>query len=139
MPEIAIKMTPNHSVKLKRFKAQTGTNMKKALSQIGRVIAKQAKRNISGEGFTRNPGRGSIYPGQKSGGLNRGLIPKMGPKGDYVDIGSNVHYARHVVPASMGGTYKGKKITGHFLFDVLKQKDKEILDIFNGKLWKPLK
>ncbi len=134
-----MKLTPDHSIKLGKFNRKMKGNVKKSLSQIGAVIAKQAKRNISGLGFTRNPSRNSKYPGILTGTLKSTLISKMGGSGTYVDIGSNVGYIKKVMPVSSGGTYRGKKITGNFLTDTLQQQEKKILDIFAGKLWKPLK
>ena len=63
----------------------------------------------------------------------------MDSRGKYVDVGTNVDYVRHLIPVGLGGIYKGRKITGNFLTDTLEQKNKEIVDIFAGKLWKPFK
>ena len=138
MLDLKVKMTPSHSIKLKKFKRKLRPNIRAGLSQIGKVLARQAKRNTDGLGFSRNPGRASIYPGIKSGTMHSGIISKM-PGGEEVIIGSFVDYIEHVIPKKFGGTYTGDNITGQFIHDTMQQKQKEVLRILEAKIWKPLK
>ena len=139
MPKVTIKMIPNHSRKLKKFKTKIKGNMKKALSQIGRVLTKRAKRNVSGLGFTRNKSRSSAYFGVKTGNLMSTLVYKFASSNTAILIGTNADYVGGLIPVRYGGKYQGSNITGHFLEDTLDQEKRAVETIFAGKVWKPLK
>ncbi len=138
MVEIKIKSSPVKNLKVVKFKKKLPGVMSKGLSQIGKLLAKQGKRNISGLGFSRDPSRSSNYFGIKSGNMFSTLNYKM-QGDDAVIIGSNAKYARFVIPQSLGGDYKGSKIIGHYIGDTIKQQKKELNKLFAKAIWKPLK
>lgn len=137
MPEVVIKSSPVKNLKVFKFGKKLPGTMRKSLTQIGRLLAKQGKRNISGLGFSRDKNRSSKYFGVKGGGIIRSLNYKM-QGNDAVLIGSNAMYARFVIPQSLGGDYKGNKITGHYIGDTIKQQKRALNKLFAKNIWKPL-
>ncbi len=137
---ITMKMTPNHSRKLRAFNKQLPKNIRVALKEIGRLIWERASSNVAGAGFSRNKGRSSKYPGVgKTGNLRAGLNSVLEPDGMAVGVGTHVEYDKYVIPISKGGLYKGTNITKHFLVDSMEEKRKQIVQAMSGKVFRPIR
>ncbi len=137
---VTMKMTPNHSRKLKSFNKQLPKNIRIALKEIGRLVWERASSNVAGAGFSRNKGRSSAYPGiGKTGNLRAGLNSVLEPNGKAVVIGTHVGYDKYVVPVSKGGLYRGSNITKHFLEDSMEEKRKKIIQAMSGRVFKPIR
>lgn len=97
MAKLVIRMLPPHdkvgSVKVSRFTKGMSKNLRLGLTEAGAVVQKQWLRNISGTGYTKNPGRSKPFPGHLTGQYARTLRVRIFSNGKAVHIGPNVNYA----------------------------------------------
>jgi hypothetical protein len=119
--DFSIKVVPPYPIKLGRFKAQMGPNLRRGLNRAGAVLEGGWKQMISGPGFVRNPQRTSKYYGVLSGAailkINHvvskdGLEVRIGPPGGKIGkyIAVQEHGATIQVTKKMRGFLHYKDI-----------------------------
>ena len=79
--------------KVSAFLRRGPGDIKKGLRVAGAVVLKQWRKNISGDGYTRNPSRSVPFPGVASGQMFRTLALQSTDGGMAVRIGPDVDYA----------------------------------------------
>lgn len=135
MAELTITMKPKSgSRKITAFVQQSEQKIKSGLRKAGAIILKDWTQKIGGEGFVRNPGRASKYPGIMKGDYfgslsvkseDGGMAVSIGPRGleypIFHEAGTRHMPARPVIP------------------DVWKDSGDDALNAFQRTIAEPLK
>ena len=97
MVEVTIQLVGGKRLtrKLKTFGRVLPQQIRKGFVRAGGIFLKSIRQKISGEGYSRNPGRGVPYPGIKSGEMFRTLFVEVKDttSGPSLRVGPNVEYA----------------------------------------------
>jgi len=112
--DFIIKVVPPYPIKLTRFKAQMGPNLRRGLNRAGAVLEGGWKQMISGPGFVRNPQRTSKYYGILSGLARKSITHKVSGDGMAVRIGPSPA-ARYIAVHETGATIAVTKKMRGFL------------------------
>lgn len=96
MAELSVSVSKNAKIgtrKLDAFVRKAPKQIKEGLGAAGNIVLKQWKRNISGTGFTRNPGRSSRFPGVNTGMMLSSMFRKLEATEVHIGPSSIASYA----------------------------------------------
>ena len=121
---------------INRFQKAQPAQRKRGMWKAGIIFLKGMKAKVDGEGFTRNPGRGSPYPGVLSGKMRTSMNVQVKDSGMDMRVGP---HKPEYAPYLEFFEHRNTKIRKPFVRDTLEENFDKAVDAIARAIFSPLR